>query len=386
MKKTVFTLWVTVFALATSFIVYGIYLNEISDSHIETMVQARVVSLSGFKVQYRDIYPEIRIDYGGLRTIGQADATAQIEGILEEMYVSAGEEVEHGQALCKIHNEDIATAIARANTDIAKANAAYQHAVGVVKKYEWLLSRESISKGELENAKASMAAAEAELNAVKIIKKQFEHQQSHQLVTAPVSGSVLVIYQRTGNFVSKGSPILMISDLRKKMLLTAMLDDEKVKNLMPLDGEFELYIHASSMATKVFENHVKSSVDENTFFGLRITSVFPSMDQNALKRMVKFEIDNDSGILEFGMYMDVKVRKKEAVRTLVVPLKVLAPGDSPSLYIKDKDNKLAVREIETGVYDDNFIEVRGLEEGDIVITSNVAGLKVGTSIEVNIEE
>ena len=386
MKKTVFSLGVATLGLVALFILYGIYINRTSDSHIETMLRTRAVRLSGHEVRYRDIHPEISIDYAVLRTAGQADAIAQVDGTIEEMYVTQGQEVEPGQKLCKIRNDGIELELARAETGIAKANVAYRHAKGAVEKYSWLVSRDSISKGELENARTQMQAAKAELDASRIVKQQLEQQQRLQVVTSPLAGTVLVMYRQAGNFVSKGSPVLMVTDFRKKMFLTTQLDDAKVKNLAPLDGEFTFHMDLFNMTEKALDTAITAAFDENTAFDVRIRSVSPPVEMQAPKRTVLFEIDNEKGIMEFGIYMHVLVRRKAASRVLAVPLYALVGREKTGVYVRDENSRLALRKVETGVFDAGFMEVKGLREGDIVITSSVEGLDVGDRIDVFMEE
>jgi hypothetical protein len=60
---------------------------------------------------------------------------------------------------------------------------------------------------------------------------------------------------------------------------------------------------------------------------------------------------------------------------------------NPTLYVKNSNSELALRKVETGVYDRGLVEILdGIEEGDVVITSDVEGLEVGAPIDVELEE
>jgi hypothetical protein len=53
----------------------------------------------------------------------------------------------------------------------------------------------------------------------------------------------------------------------------------------------------------------------------------------------------------------------------------------------EADGRLGFRDVKTGVTDGHYIEIiSGLQAGDIVITSDTAGVTAGTEIELTLEE
>ena len=390
MKKFYFAITFVFLVLSAAFIGYGVYLNATSDSYIETMLASRAVRLSGITVSYRDLYPELYLDHIGLRTRMQADAIAHIDGLIEALYVAQGEEVKQGQLLGRIVNNEVPLAISRADTDVAKAEAAYLQAMSTVERNRRLAAENAISVSELEMSVSQLAASRAELDAARIARMQREQQRNDQLVTAPLSGSVIVVYQQPGNFVARGAPVAMIADF-SKMYFTAMVDDEKVRNIAPLEGNFSFHTDLTNMTEKAFDRAASSSFSENTAFDVEISSVLPPFSENVPVRRMTFEVDNSLGVMEIGMYTDIVIRKNTPKRALAIPLATVfgggAPGGDAGVYVRDVDSNLAVRRIRLGVNDGEYVEVvEGLEEGDVVITSRVDGLEPGIRINVNMRE
>ncbi|MDR1515769.1 MAG: efflux RND transporter periplasmic adaptor subunit [Synergistaceae bacterium] len=383
LKTFYFAATLIILLLSAAFLGYGIYLNSTSDSHIETMLASRAVKLSGVKVSYRDLYPELYLDYIGLRARMQADAIARIDGMIEELYVSQGQEIKQGQPLCKIVNNDVPLSISRADTDIAKAEASYLQAMSTVERNKRLAAEDAIPASELEMSVSQMTAAKAELDAARITRKQMEDQRKSQVLTAPLSGSVIVVYQQAGNVVAKGAPVVMIADFTK-MYFTALVDDKKMRNLTPLDGGFSLCIDMANMTEKAFDSAAKSSFSEETVFDVQISGIAPPLSESVPVRSLTFEIDNRLGVMEIGMYTDIIIRKNSPKRALAVPLNVIPDQDNPSVGVSDAESRLAIRKIKTGVYDSDYVEVlEGLEEGDVVITSGIGGLEAGMKVNVD---
>lgn len=386
MKKFYFAVTSLVLAISAAFIGYGIYLNTTSDSYIENMLESRAVVLSGTVVSHRELYPEIRIEYINLRTRMEADAIAEIDGRVEELYAAQGQEVERGAPIARIVNTDVPLQLSRADADVARAEAAYLQSANTVARNRRLAAEDAVSASELETSVSQLAASKAELDAAEIARRQIRQQSGFQVVTAPLSGSVIVLYQRHGNAVGKGMPVAMVANLAK-MYFTALVDDEKIRNIAPLDGAFSLGIDRASMTEKAFDSAGGSSFDEETAFGVRISDVSPPLSEDVPFRSVTFEVDNRLEVMEIGMYADVVIRKDVPKRVLAVPLAALIDSEDPAVCVRGEDSRLALRAIKLGVRDGEYAEVtEGLAEGDVVITSGTDGLEMGIRIGVNMEE
>ena len=376
------------FVLSATFIGYGVYLNTTSASYIETMLAARTVSLSGIRVAYRDLRPEVFLEYVDLKTRTQADAIAQVDGRLEELYVTQGQAVERGQPIAKLVNDEVPLSIARAETDVARAETSYQQAAGVVERNQRLAAEDAIAASELESSISQMLALKAELDAARIARRQIEQQRGFQVVTAPLSGSILVVYQQPGNFVGKGAPVAMVADF-SKLYFTTLVEEKELRNITPLDGEFSLLFHILKVDVmeKAFDRAPVSVFGNDTAFGVEISSVSPPPGEDASVRSITCEVDNRLGILETGMYDDVVIRKETVKRALAIPLSVVFDrGGAPRVYLRDADSGLAVRGIKTGAHDSEYVEVvEGLDEGDIVILSGVEEFDLGVRIDVYVE-
>jgi RND family efflux transporter MFP subunit len=372
--------------LSGAFVGYGIYLNRASNSYIETMMAARAVNVRGIRLSSRDIKPEIVLDNINLQTERAADVIAQIDGTISEFTISEGEEVKRGQTLCSIANTDIALQISRANTDIAKAQASYAQAKSEADRSKRLAEKDAISQSDLETAVASAKAAEAELAAAKIARSQLDRQSGFQTVTSPIDGYVIVIYHEAGSYVQKGSPVVMIADL-SKLTFRGQIEDEKIKNISPVDDVFSVRMDTSFLVDKALNVAFKAGFGENFVIKTRIQDISPPISEDAPMRIVDWELDNYLSLLVPGRYIEVAVERNDARKTLAVPIDLIDDRKAPSLYVVDSDSKLAVKKVKTGIYGGGLIEITdGVEEGDVVITSGTEGLEPGVTIDVTVGE
>jgi RND family efflux transporter MFP subunit len=295
--------------------------------------------------------------------------------------------VKRGQKLCSLVNLDIALQISRANTDIAKAEASYAQAKSEADRNKRLAEKDSISRSELETSVARLKAAEAELSAAKIARSQLDQERGFQTVTSPIDGFVVAVYHQVGSYVQKGAPVAMIADL-STLVSRGQISDEKIKNILPLDGVFLMPMNsASALSDKALDMAFKAGFEENFLIKARIRDIDPPISEDAPLRIVVWEIDNDRNLLELGLYLDVVVERDDSKRTLAVPLDLIGDREAPTLYVQDSVSRLAVRNVTTGVYGEDLIEiVNGIEEGDVVIFSGVEDIEPGTKIDVTLEE
>jgi RND family efflux transporter MFP subunit len=230
-----------------------------------------------------------------------------------------------------------------------------------------------------------MDAAAAELEAAKIVRNQLAEQSGRQTVISPVAGSVIMIYQQAGAYVTRGAPLIMIGDFGR-MVFRGLVQDEKIRNIAPLGESFRLVIDTSDLTDKALNTEFASGFDVNASMNVKIRKVTPDMTESAPVRNVTWELDNKFAILEPGLYLDAIIRKTTSRKAVCVPLALITNSGDPELYVADEGSRLSVRKIKTGIYDSDFVEItEGLSEGDVVITSGVDGLELGARIDVNVE-
>jgi RND family efflux transporter MFP subunit len=377
---------VVIIALSCAFVGYGIYLNEVSSSHIDIMMASRAVSMRGIRVSSRDIRPEIVLDSVNLQTGRAADVIARIDGAINGFAIVQGQEIKRGQALCTLVNIDIALQIAKADTDTAKAQASYVQAKSEVDRNHRLAEKDSIAKSELEASVARMKSAEAELSAAKIARSQLEQERGSQTVTSPIDGFVVLIYSQTGSYVQKGTPVALVADF-SKLVFKEQVADEKIRNISPVDAVFSIRLNMSYLSEKALAMEFKAGFGENFVIHARIRDIAPPMTEDVPLRIVTWELDNNLGLLEPGRYNELTIGRDDLKKTLAVPIELIDGRGLPALFVEDSDSRLGVKNIGTGVYGGGLIEVLdGIEEGDVVVTSEVEGLEPGVKIDVILED
>jgi HlyD family secretion protein len=200
----------------------------------------------------------------------------------------------------------------------SRLSAARVQRANVARKYErfrTLLSQQAATQQVVDDLKAQLDAADAELTAaesglagMRSKRSQIEagndmvrKQQRDARITAPLTGRVLVRYTDVGELLGIGSPVFDIADLRdmwtkiyvSETQLPSLRLGENVK--IEIDGTDASFVGRISWISDKAEFTPKTILTEET----RTALVYP----------VKIKVENRDDILKIGMPVTVHVGK-----------------------------------------------------------------------------
>ena len=124
-----------------------------------------------------------------------------------------------------------------------------------------------------------------------------------------------------------------------------------------------------------------------TFTG-EITKIYPDIDPVTRNFTAEIGLDNPEEKLHAGMFAHVQVKVKK-IHGLVIPRSAILkiPGTGVFYAFKVEGNTVKKVNLETGISQDNLVQVlKGLKEGDRVVTVGNTRLRTGTRIEIMEEE
>lgn len=233
-------------------------------------------------------------------------------------------------------------AVAQATYDLAKATLeeaqAYLTAIntGVIPE-----GATSISLTALENAQADVQAAQLEVENTKLV--------------APISGKVMSLDFKVGDYVNSNSTVISIADLTQPAL--------------------EIFLEKSDWAnvTVGFETEVSFDILPDSTFTGKVIRVDPGLynenNTSVVRAIVKLDPVDASFNLPLGSTASVSVIGGRAENAVLIPIEALhKAGDQYAAFVM-KNGELRLRIIEVGIQNSLYAEVTsGLEAGDVVST------------------
>jgi len=334
---------------------------------------------------------------GQVSTANSASITTQATGVVSEVYVQDGDEVQSGDVIAKIdpdmvgrQNEAQALASyqsAKNNLESAKTtmyslqsamlgewkdhyelatNSTYQNADGTPNNDNRVLADFHISQDDWLAAEAKyknqqnvVAQAQTSLNSAWL-----SYQQSSSTIYAPITGTVSGLSLQVGSVItgstSSGSTTTnstKIASIKTKAPPTITI------NLTEIDVP---KIKVGNKATVTFD-----ALTDKTFTGKVISiDTTGSVSSGVTTYPTVIRLDTDPGTILGNMAASANIITQTKHDILLVPSSSVQSQDGASTVRVMKNNSMQQISVEIGLTSDSQTEiVSGIVEGDIVVTS-----------------
>lgn len=115
---------------------------------------------------------------------------------------------------------------------------------------------------------------------------------------------------------------------------------------------------------------------DRAFFG-KVHFISPEVDSASRTVKVRVAIDNESGLLKFGMFLDCRIRTGEYFSGLAVRADAVQNRkEGQFVFVKTGETVFELRAVETGREKDGLVEIKkGVAKGEVVATQGAYLLK-----------
>jgi HlyD family secretion protein len=384
------------------------------------------ISVTTEKVKVRNITETVAAS-GKIQPEVEVKIISQVSGQVTELPVKEGSEVEKGDLLVKVDPElyvaalnraDAALNTARSSLSSAKARLSQAKAQLEVAELNFnrnkkLFEQGAISQAEFDNTTSNYKVAQSEVEAAEesVRSAQFSiasaqatrNEQAENLrrttIYAPRKGTVTALSIEEGDIIlgtgmMQGTEIMRVSDLTSMevnvevnetdIVRVGLGDTARVEVDAYLDHEFVGVV--TEIANTAMNATGTMTLDQVTNFSVKIRIL-----EFSYEGLRKPDSGDDFTPLRPGMSATVEIETATAKEVLSIPIKaVTTRTDTTSMSFREKisekseekndeepltvvfvkdGEKAQIKEIETGIQDDEFIEIKeGLGEGTQVIT------------------
>jgi len=138
-----------------------------------------------------------------------------VSGIVTALYVQWGDRVRRDDSLFKVDTRDLETQLLPATAKVMEAEATLAKAENRLRVGEGLDPGVSISVEEVANRRYDVAIDQAALGSAKAQVEQIHHQIGLHTIRAPVSGRILQMKTRLGEYAQAGvlsTPLMLLGD------------------------------------------------------------------------------------------------------------------------------------------------------------------------------
>lgn len=310
-----------------------------------------ILEVQAVEVDYETIEDEI-YSSGTIQANQVVELSTEASGIITDIYLEEGREVEEGDLLLKINDSELQAQKQRAEF---RLNLAEQ--------------REDRQRRLLERGGISQEDYDATLNEVNVLRSEIQlinAQIDKTEIRAPFSGIVGLKYVSVGSYIG---PTTRIASLQE-------VDPIKIDFSVP-----ERYISRVTVGDKI--NFTVQGVD-STFTG-EVYAIEPRINTDTRTLQIRAISENAGQLLYPGAFANITLILDEINDALMVPTISIIPALNSQKVFVVRDGVVAEQTIRTGIRNSEKVQViEGIQPGDVVLTTGL--LQVRPGMEVNITE
>lgn len=233
--------------------------------------------------------------------------------------------------------------------------------------------------GAIRDRNAQPAAVnQAELQQVTIEQARLQIAQIERSIEefereerSTVAGTVLAVLVEEGEFSVNGRPLMEIADISNNNLVIVVHVPENDAGNIELGQEVE--ISGAALGGRIYEGYIN----------LIHPIATPRQIGTTLETVVTVEImARNTGRLRAGLSVDADIVTNINEDTLVVPLmSTLSEGAGINfVYVISGENTLERRDVTLGEFSEMYIEVYGVQDSDMVVSSPAVTMYPGMQV------
>lgn len=337
---------------------------------------------------------------GNIESISAVAVRSQVEGTLQAVHFTPGQEVKKGELLFTIDPRPLQAMVAQANANLAKAVAAVDqgrqvlakddanatNARTIMKRDVTLVESGVISREEYDNAVAASKAADATVradqsavnslnaaaNAEQANVRNAQVQLSYAIIRAPISGKTGNLVVTTGNLVRANdtTPLVTITQ-SSPIYVTFTVPAPDFFKIREYASHADFRAEASIPGSSQPPQEGKLSLIDNT------------VDTTTGTIRLKATFENTDGLLYPGLFTNVVLTLGTQHEAVVVPAQAVQIGqDNSFVYVVKPDMTVEVRTVKTGTaYNDMMVIDDGVKLGEKVVTDGQLRLVPGAAVQ-----
>jgi RND family efflux transporter MFP subunit len=304
-----------------------------------------------------------------IHAIQNVEIRARVKGFIDKIHVDEGQYVEAGQLLFTINSQEFKQELLRANAQLKSAIAEYKMAEVDVNNAQTLVSKNIVSKSELEMMKAKSEAAQAKIEEAESIISSVNLNIAFASVKAPFSGVINRLPLKTGSLLDEGT------------LLTTLSNDKEVFAYFNLSEKEYL----SMLKDKDNKQHqtVKLLMVDGTIFPYegQVETVDSEIDKGTGNLAFRARFKNPDRVLKHGSSGKIRLLTKLS-KAMIIPQKAtFEVQENTYVYVVDKGNKIRTQNIIiTQRLPHLYVIESGLAPEDVIVYEGIQTLQQGDKI------
>ena len=249
----------------------------------------------------------------------QVDIYPRISAPIEEIFVNNGQQVQRGEALVRLRDNEYNERLRQAEASLRIATAQQRQALAALNEAKSELRRENVlaerelsSELEIERLEARVESAEANYD---LSTAQVEQAQSSVAEQQEALDQTVIRAPINGTIGTKNAEIGMRADNNTRLFVIGDLSESKIR--VNLTERMLSYVQIGQ-TVRIFSENIPDTVMTS-----QISRISPFLGIGNFSTEAEIDIDNQGLALMPGMFVTVDVLYGESEQATIVPLSAL---------------------------------------------------------------
>jgi RND family efflux transporter MFP subunit len=231
-------------------------------------------------------------------------------------------------------------------------------------------------EAQVEASKSSLQSAQSQLSVTQAKRQHDQVLYDYSKITAPFAGVVTQRFANLGTLVQAGT-----NSSTQAMPLVRLSQDDLFRLVIPVPESYVRYLHIGDSVSVMVPSL-------NRTFPGKVARFSVDVKEDTRTMHTEVDVQNPNHVLIPGMYAEATITLEQKAGVLAVPLQAVDhQGDQTTVYVVAPSGKVEIRTVTLGIQTEKEAEVlSGLEDGDLVVTSERSGLKSGEDVHPKIVE
>jgi len=307
---------------------------------------------------------------GELVAFQQVDIYAKVSSFVKRLNVDVGSEVNTGDLLVTMEAPELTAQLNAADSRLKSQEAIYLASkANYDRLYTTSLTPGTVSKNDLDQAKAKMNSDLANLEAARSSYREVSDTRNYLEIRAPFAGIITARNVSAGAYVGptgKGSelPIVTLQEQRKLRLVISV--PESYTSYMGSNSEVNFTV-------KAFQGKQ---------FTAKVNRLAGALDARLRSQRIEMDVTNNDKKLLPGMIAEVNIPMNTADSAFILPKTAVVNSTVQVFVVKVENNKAVHVPVSTGREVDGKIEVFGdLKAGDMIVATATEENRDGQEIK-----
>jgi membrane fusion protein, multidrug efflux system len=357
--------------VALLLIMWRVVLHKSADAATRLAPQAIAVDTAA--VAHADV-PIYLQGLGTVQAFYTVTVTARVDGELQKIAFTEGQEVRKGDLLAQIDPRPNQAAYDQAVATKAKDASLLANAKRDFDRYTLLQPQNLASKQTVDTARALVDQLTAQLQVDQAIIDNARTQLEYTRITSPINGRTGIRLIDPGNIVhAAGTTGIVVVTQVQPISVVFTLPEEEL-------GAVNAALASGPVPVTTLARDGGTVLDQGT-----LTLVDNEIDQTTGTAKLKATFSNTHNTLWPGQYVNARVLVRTERNALTLPTVAVQLGpNGPFTYVVKSDSTVEVRPLEIGDENGGMTIVKnGLALNEHVVTSNQYRLQGGVHVRPN---